>query len=244
MSFELFDEVERTDAGIQGKWPEIAAWTAEMAVYIRSIDPYDHMITTSSDLKHPELWKPLDYYQPHLFSASAPATLIGSTQLPPDKPAFYGEIGDLTTMRGTREDLRNALYTSLLANTGGLPMYWDWNEVVAAGLYPELAAAAKVVKDSDIGHHPIAAKLSLSVNGCGARGIGSSGCSLMRVLPTGSGPFSVQIGGLTVIQGSSTVEVINLDTGKSTTQDVTITNARISIDLPGEDCIVIVTAKP
>ncbi len=212
-----------------------------MASYIRSIDPYDHMITISSSLARPEIWKSLDFYQPHLF-ASNPAASISTAVLPTDKPVFYGEVGD-AAMRGSRAELRSALYTSLFANTGGLPMYWDWDEVVAEGLYPELAAAARVVKDSDLGHHPVTTRLSLSLNGCDARGIGTSGWSLLRVLPTGSGPFTVQIGGLTILQGACSVEVINLDTGKATTVDATIANARLSMDLPGEDCIVIVNAK-
>jgi hypothetical protein len=242
MSFELFDEIENTDAATKGHWPEIAAWTSEMATYLRSLDPYDHMLTTSSSLQHAELWKALDYYQPHLCALN-PASAISSAQLPTDKPVFFGAIGDVNR-NITRAQLRNCLYTSLFANTGGLPMLWDWDAAESEGLYPELATASKVIKASDIGHHPLLTRLTLSTTGCDARGVGSSGWSIARVIPTGSGPFSIQLGGLTVLQGPATVVIIDLDSGKISTSEQTISNARIALDLPGEDCIVVVTAKP
>ncbi|MHB8636014.1 MAG: glycoside hydrolase 5 family protein [Fimbriimonadaceae bacterium] len=234
MAFELFNEVENTDAARQGRWAEIDAWTKEMAAYIRSLDSYDHMITISADLDEPELWKSLDYYQPHSRSIHATADIL-SAALPHDRPLFFGQFE--TT---SRAPLRDALYTGLFANAGGLPMVWDWDEVEADGLYPELATAAKVVKDSDIGHHPVATRLDLSVVGCMARGIGSSDWALLRVIAAGSAPYRVRVGGLSIVEGACTVETIDLDSGKATTAPVTVTGARLTLDLPAQDCIVVV----
>ena len=239
MAFELFNEVENTDAARQGRWTEIAAWVSEMTTYIRLLDSsYNHMVTISSSLENSDVWKPLDYYQPHLYSAD-PAASIFAVAVPSDRPLFFGEFGVIGEKMG-RSQLRNALYTGLFANSGGAPMFWDWDEVVSAGLYPELASAAKVVKDSDIGHYPVASRLTLSIVGGMAKGIGSSDWVLLRVIATGSAPYHVKLGGLSVIEGASAVEVIDLDTGKSTSTIVTLAGSRIELDLPARDCVVIV----
>lgn len=239
MAFELFNEVENTDAALQGRWGDVAAWITEMSTYLRALDSYDHMVTISSSLAHLEVWKPLDYYQPHLYSAD-PAAAIVNQALPNDRPAFFGEFGT-TAGKLTRSQLRNALYTGLFANSGGLPMPWDWDQIAADGLYPELQVAAKVVKDSDVAHHPTASKLNLSAVSCAARGIGSTDWSLLRVIATGSGPFDVKVGGLSLIDGTCSVEVIDLDSGQATTFTVALVGSRLTLTLPGRDCIVIAT---
>jgi len=238
MAFELYNEVENTDAARQGRWADVAAWTSEMAAYIRALDPYDHMITISSSLDHPDVWKPLDYYQPHLYSADPAASILAAV-LPTDRPVFFGEFGSADGPV-SRVQLRNALYTALFANTGGGPMLWDWDRIVSDGLYPELATAAKIVKDSDVGHHPIASRLTLSATGCAARGIGSSEWALMRLVASGPAPYNVKVGGVTVGDGSCSLEVVDLDSGKSTTDTISVSGARLSLELPGKDCIVIV----
>ena len=238
MAFELFNEVENTDAARQGRWAEVAAWAAEMAAYIRSLDSYNHMVTISSSLDHPEVWKSLDYYQPHLYAAD-PAAAMGAATTPSDRPLFYGEFGSPTDKIG-RAQLRNALYTGMFANAGGTPMLWDWDQVAAAGFYPELATAAKVIRDSDIGHHPVASRLTLSGVGCVAKGIGSSDWVLLRVIAGGDGPYNVQVGGLSVSEGACSVEVIDLESGKATTGSSSVSGAKLALELPAKDCVVIV----
>ncbi|MEZ0325329.1 MAG: hypothetical protein ACAH95_05440, partial [Fimbriimonas sp.] len=56
MAWELFNEVEWVDARYQNRWEDIEAWHKEMADYLRSIDPYKHLITTSSAMDRPALW--------------------------------------------------------------------------------------------------------------------------------------------------------------------------------------------
>ena len=48
LAWELWNEVQYTD-GWKNNQPAVAAWHEEMADYISSIDPFDHLITTSSD---------------------------------------------------------------------------------------------------------------------------------------------------------------------------------------------------
>ena len=239
MGFELFNEVENTDAAREGRWSDIEAWVTEMTAYIQMLDAsYDHMITISSSLDHPELWKALNYYQPHLRAAD-PSAAIGAAMLPKDRPTFFGSVSQ-TGDKMSRASLRNTLYTGLFTNSAGTPMVWDWDQIQADGLYPELATAAKVVKDSDIGHHPVASRLTLSVVGCTARGIGSSDWVLLRVIAAGPAPYQVKVGGLSVIEGPCSIEVVDLDSGNATTSAVTVSGARLELDLPAKDCVVIV----
>ena len=64
MAFELFNEVQFTDAAQLNMWNNIEAWHNEMAQFIRTNDVYHHLITTSSDLNEP-IWDQTDYYQHH-----------------------------------------------------------------------------------------------------------------------------------------------------------------------------------
>lgn len=57
LAWELFNEVQFVGSSTKNPYSsaqvrsDIVAWHAEMAAYLRSIDPYDHLITTSSDIE-------------------------------------------------------------------------------------------------------------------------------------------------------------------------------------------------
>jgi len=97
LSWELFNEVHWTDAyRVNHDEAAVASWHAAMAAYLRSVDPYHHLVTTSTeDLRSP-IYAQLDYFQPHNYP---PNLLAGprAFQVPPgglDRPVFYGEMGD------------------------------------------------------------------------------------------------------------------------------------------------------
>ena len=64
MAWELFNEVQFTQAAQNGQWSIVGAWHDEMALFIRAQDPYAHLITTSSEVGQP-IWNQMDYYQHH-----------------------------------------------------------------------------------------------------------------------------------------------------------------------------------
>ncbi|MEP6664775.1 MAG: DUF5060 domain-containing protein, partial [Verrucomicrobiota bacterium] len=64
MAWELFNEVQFTDAAQNGQWNAVSAWHDEMGLFLRAQDPYHHLITTSSDISRP-VWNQMDYYQHH-----------------------------------------------------------------------------------------------------------------------------------------------------------------------------------
>ncbi|MBO3800067.1 MAG: hypothetical protein FGF52_03300 [Candidatus Brockarchaeota archaeon] len=68
LAWEFFNEVDLTD----GYNPSnVASWHREMAEYLRSIDPYDHLITTSfsNPMGEDLIWRTsgLDFTQTHMY---------------------------------------------------------------------------------------------------------------------------------------------------------------------------------
>jgi hypothetical protein len=96
LAWELFNEVHWTNAMREGHEAEVASWHAAMADYIRSIDAYGHLITTSTENLRSPVYAKMDYCQPHLYAANmvagARAFAPGYASL--DKPVFYGEEGN------------------------------------------------------------------------------------------------------------------------------------------------------
>lgn len=95
LAWELFNEVHWTNGYVDDE-PAVAAWHADMARYIRSIDPYRHLVTTSLDDLGSPIYAEMDYFQPHLYAINM-LTGVREYERPFgtfDRPVFYGEIGD------------------------------------------------------------------------------------------------------------------------------------------------------
>ena len=108
LAWELFNETQfigRSDKnpfGSQQVRDDLVAWHAEMAAYLRSLDPYDHLITTSSDIdtSAADIWADpnIDLVQVHDYGALSGrdqrfrgyAEDLNATY---DKPVIIGEFG-------------------------------------------------------------------------------------------------------------------------------------------------------
>jgi len=163
LAWELFNEVEWVDARYENRWPDIETWHKEMADYIRTIDPYHHMITTSSATERPALYAAMDYYQPHTYPVDL-ASAVGGAVVPTDKPFFFGEFGPAESNRpAVQSGIRDAIYAALTANHAGSAMYWSWDQVEPLNLYPDFKNASEVIHLSEIAKHPNARQLKLKV---------------------------------------------------------------------------------
>jgi hypothetical protein len=96
VAWELFNEVHWTDAMRNGHEADVARWHSDIAGFIRLVDVYGHLITTSTENLRSPVYEKMDYYQPHLYPANM---LAGARtfELPYSelrKPVFYGEEGD------------------------------------------------------------------------------------------------------------------------------------------------------
>lgn len=153
LSYELFNEVENTDAA-KDRWADVITWHKEMADYIRSIDPYQHLITTSSNMEQKGLWEATDYYQIHTYPVDVAANVLSLT-VPTDKPAFVGEFGPEPAVSAKiGRSLRDGIYSALLSNHAAAAMFWSWDTVETQNLYKDFTSAADVIDTSEIAKHP------------------------------------------------------------------------------------------
>jgi hypothetical protein len=206
LSWELFNEVQWVDA-MKTRSADVATWHKEMADYLRSIDPYHHLVTSSSTLDYPDIIAPLDYLQPHTYPADISASILG-TPLPAGKPVFYGEFGPSGSVNG-REAMRDGLYAGILANQAGAGEYWYWDVVEKDNLYSELTTGQHVATLSEVAKHPDAHPSRLTISAPGGAdlvlrpgGGWTASTKLTFNLPQESTPKD--LGGLsTYIQGTS-----------------------------------------
>jgi len=164
MAFELFNEVQFTDAAYAGQWTNIEAWHNEMAQFIRTNDVYHHLITSSSDLTKP-IWDQTDYYQHHDY----PSDLITGIQGAPDitssqpvAPDFSGECGiDYTPHVG----ISPPVWAGLMAAQSGGAQPWYWDTIDPNNDYFLIQAAADFVTVSGLADQNALTKFVPQVTG-------------------------------------------------------------------------------
>jgi len=168
MAWELFNEVEWTDAITNKHADEVVAWHKGMAQFLRQHDPNRHLVTTSSNTEIAGLFADMDYVQPHAYRSDALAVTGSWDERKMDKPIFYGEIGP----DGARDDgtfLHRALWSSIMSRTGGAAQYWMWDAVDANDWYAKFTPAADFVRQSGIlaemGLRPVAVSVTTQMRG-------------------------------------------------------------------------------
>lgn len=162
MAWELWNEVSNMDIDISTKkfQRKVTKWHNEMADYIRSIDPFGHLITTSmggvKDNRglYENLFKQLDIAQLHNYQNIDKARsndqfsnkLLGFAQegkdLYPSIPFFVGEFGfgdlsinDYKAKDPFGIDLHNSLWSSLFSGSMGPASFWYWDYLRKSDLY-------------------------------------------------------------------------------------------------------------
>lgn len=158
MSWELFNEVEWTDNYDQIR-SDVALWHAEMAQYIKSIDPYQHLMTTSfaKSENDPLVWgnTDFDFTQTHYYlnSPNIERVLGGGIKSYLDeygKPTMNGEfgIGLSSTLPQVDPDgihIHNGLWGTLFSGAMGTGMTWWWDIYMeVSDLYYHFDGVAKV----------------------------------------------------------------------------------------------------
>ncbi|MBK8478010.1 MAG: cellulase family glycosylhydrolase [Opitutaceae bacterium] len=167
MAWELFNEVEWVDS-IQKDhdWAAVVAWHAEMAAFLRGLDPYRHLVTTSSALEHPALYATMDYYQPHTYPRDVYVGIAGAAPLL-GKPWFFGEFGRGTWEMNADERMvvRDGIWAGLLSGHAGAAQYWYWERVVKLGLEAEFTRAVRALELSQLASRREARPLAVEVSG-------------------------------------------------------------------------------
>ena len=145
MAWELFNEVQFVEAIRKGgDWKTVGKWHDEMANYIRSIDPYRHLITTSSELGQ-SIWSKMDYKQGHGYPSSILGYVMG-TPPDPNLPLFHGEIGWGDGGHSDREAIRDGIWGAFFAGHSGAAQFWYWDQMNKPGMYFEYKRSINVLK--------------------------------------------------------------------------------------------------
>ncbi len=157
LSWEFWNEVDIIE---KYRKKDVAAWHREMAHYLRRIDPWDHMITTSfaRTFGDPlvDALPELDYVQSHQYGAVDIAEAVRRVCLRKaekyGKPHYFGEFGTDWKARGTQADsdgihLHNGLWSAVVSRAAGTSMLWWWdNYVDPHNLYYHFKPVADFVK--------------------------------------------------------------------------------------------------
>lgn len=151
LSFEFWNEVNAP-----------ASWIEEMANYVKSIDPFKHLCTTTYG--DDAVWRVrnMDYSQIHHYGVGDQADF---TQLFHNacreytekfqKPFLIGEFGidfrksDVNyDEKGLGTNMHNGMWSSILSRSMGTAMIWYWdNYVHPKGLFREFTPIARFVAD-------------------------------------------------------------------------------------------------
>lgn len=154
LAWEFWNEVDLThryDPAV------VKAWHEEMSAYLRGLDPYDHLQTSSTSSNRPELYEArgLDFLQSHAYVQNIIGTQMTTSrqryEAYPDHPHFFGEMsydwrGPNT---GDKEGviLHNQLWASVHSHDAGTAMTWWWdNWVRPYNLYYHFRAVANYVE--------------------------------------------------------------------------------------------------
>ena len=159
-AWEFWNEVDIVD---QYDTEVVAAWHRDMAHYLRSIDPWTHLIGTSHSRTpgdpQVDVLPELEFVQTHHYGGRDIARALGEDHrrkaAAVDRPHFHGEFG-ITPVGGTRKadptgiHLHNGLYSSVGQMQAGTPMTWWWDSYVEpCNLYPVYAAFSRWVDSFD-----------------------------------------------------------------------------------------------
>jgi hypothetical protein len=153
LSWELFNEVHWTDAMRNGHEDSVARWHRQVAAFLRQVDVYGHLVTTSTDNVRSPINESMDYLQPHLYAADMVSGARGldvpSQSLP--RPVFYGEAGyehqaiaDEEKRAGT--GIVPPVWASLFGQCAYPAEPWDGWSLLDRGRLGELGAAARFAR--------------------------------------------------------------------------------------------------
>ena len=149
--WEFFNEIDNIQFRDQ-KNPipaeDIVAWHAEMARYLKQIDPYGHIVTTSishRDLKGLNDIPDIDINQKHIYCAtSAIPANIAKYEKVHGKPYVIGEFGYEWDWSKNFDDFaedmdidfRRGLWYGIFSPTPVTPMSWWWEYFENRGMVP------------------------------------------------------------------------------------------------------------
>ena len=146
--FNEIDNIQFRDNAHPIPAADIVAWHAEMAAYLKSIDPFGHIVTTSishRDLEGLNDVKDMDINQKHIYRAtsSIPETIV-RYEAAHGKPYVIGEFSFEWDWSKNFDDFgedmdldfKRGLWYGLFSPTPITPMSWWWEYFENRGMVP------------------------------------------------------------------------------------------------------------
>jgi hypothetical protein len=149
LAWELFNEVQYTDSW-RNNPSSVVDWHDEMARYIKFVDPFNHLVTTSSDTSgFDEFWRQenMDLIQVHYYSSYVISFFDETFNRLScyNKPVIMGEFGDFnqSNQNEGRLVLHNGIWSAFHVNSTANLWWWDtfieqyncYNEFKALSVY-------------------------------------------------------------------------------------------------------------
>lgn len=158
-SWEFWNEVDCI--GESYATEPVRAWHERMARYLRGIDPYRHLITTSYGRSDGDpavdTLPELDYVQTHHYGSPDLAVTLAREQAAKSayaKPHYVGEVGADAGGARFADDpdglqIHDPLWVTLATGGSGLASPWYWELIHTSNLYDLFGAAARFAADID-----------------------------------------------------------------------------------------------
>lgn len=158
LAWELWNEVQYTD-GWRNNRQSVVDWHEEMSDYIKSIDPFGHPVTTSSDSSgFDDLWSldninliQVHYYSSYVIGFFEEAFNRLSSY---NKPVIMGEFGsfDQNNQNEGRLVLHNGIWSAFHVNSTANLWWWD-NFIERFNCYDEFKALSVYTAGEDPAAH-------------------------------------------------------------------------------------------
>ncbi len=162
LAWEFFNEIDNEYAYL--KHEDVVAWHRDMGRYLRSMDPYRHLISSSftGGSERPGLFAlpEMDFSQYHSYNEPHPAQMMTRKTArffeKYQKPFFVSEYG--TDWKGWKPDtdphfraLHQAIWSGAFTGATGTGMTWWWESIHANNLYHHWSALSAFLQGSGIG---------------------------------------------------------------------------------------------
>lgn len=154
MAWEFLNEIDNVYGTVVPA--DVASWHSTMATWLKSQDPFHHLVTTSTSGDDSVLWKvnALDFTQIHSYGATDPASGLATAaqqlQARYQRPVLIGEYGiDFSGWARAKDPslrgLSQALWGGAVGGSAGTAMSWWWENLQSENVYPRIGAVQKVL---------------------------------------------------------------------------------------------------
>jgi len=182
--WEFWNEIDITQRSQKVPMPDFIAWHKEMGDYLKSIDPYKHIVTTSLSWgDNAELWQlpcmdisQVHHYEPSIHFADVTISMTDKYK----KPHIIGEYavdwkgpGFGYTDQQYEEEFHDGMWRGMFSPTPILPLSWWWEYHLDNGQYFHFKPLGTVLEEMEKQTSPFSVMTLTQPNGYQLLGVSS-----------------------------------------------------------------------